>query len=153
MGAPTPPRLKGNRDFAILWLGDTASELGSAMSMLVFPLLGYALTRSTTQAALATTAFFAAGTIVRLPVGALVDRWSRRRVLLLSNLASAAVLGILGLLVAVGRASIALLVVAGLLAGVVETFFSPAASASVRAVVAPEDLAQAYTRMQARHHV
>jgi MFS family permease len=153
MGTPMPPRLKGNRDFAILWLGDTASELGSAMSMLVFPLLGYALTRSTTQAALATTAFFAAGTIVRLPVGALVDRWSRRRVLLLSNLASAAVLGILGLLVAIGRASIALLVVAGLLAGVVETFFSPAASASVRAVVAPEDLAQAYTRMQARHHV
>jgi len=43
--------------------------------------------------------------------------------------------------------------VAGLLAGVVETFFSPAASASLRAVVAPEDLAQAYTRMQARHHV
>ena len=145
--------LKGNRDFAILWLGDMASELGSAMSMLVFPLLGYALTHSTTQAALATTAFFAAGTIVRLPVGALVDRWSRRRVLLLSNLASAAVLGVLALLVALGKASIALLAVAGILAGVVETFFSPAASASVRAVVAPEDLAQAYTRMQARHSV
>ena len=123
------------------------------MSMLVFPLLGYALTGSTTQAALATTAFYAGGTIVRLPAGALVDRWSRRRVLLISNLASAGVLGVLALLVATGKASIALLVVAGVLAGVVETFFSPAASASLRAVVAPEDLAQAYTRMQARHHV
>src|SRR3954452_19188353 len=73
MGAPPTTGLKGNRDFAILWLGDMASELGSAMSMLVFPLLGYALTDSTTQAALATTAFFAAGTIVRVPAGALVD--------------------------------------------------------------------------------
>jgi MFS family permease len=153
MAGPTTTGLKGNLDFAILWLGDMASELGSAMSMLVFPLLGYALTHSTTQAALATTAFFAAGTIVRLPVGALVDRWSRRRVLLISNLASAAVLGVFALLVATGNASIATLVVAGLLAGVVETFFSPAASASLRVVVAPEDLAQAYTRMQARHHV
>ncbi|HEU5265422.1 MAG TPA: MFS transporter [Jatrophihabitans sp.] len=152
-GAPTTTGLTGNRDFAILWLGDMASELGSAMSMLVFPLLGYALTHSTTQAAVATTAFFAAGTIMRLPAGALVDRWSRRRVLLISNLASAGVFGVLALLVATGVASIALLVVAGVLAGVIETFFSPAASASLRAVVAPEDLAQAYTRMQARHHV
>ncbi|MDQ1699642.1 MAG: hypothetical protein QOG34_1505 [Frankiaceae bacterium] len=152
-GPPTTTGLKGNRDFAILWLGDMASELGSAMSSLVFPLLGYALTHSTTQAALATTAFYAAGTIVRLPAGALVDRWSRRRVLLISNTASAVVLGIFALLIATGNASIATLVVAGLLAGVVETFFSPAASASLRAVVAPEDLAQAYTRMQARHHV
>jgi MFS family permease len=150
---PETASLKGNRDFAILWLGDTASEVGSAMSMLVFPLLGYAVTHSTTQAALATTAYFAAGTIMRLPAGALVDRWSRRRVLLISNLVSAGVLGILALMVATGGASIALLVVAGLLAGVVETFFSPAASASLRAVVAPEALAEAYTRMQARHHL
>ena len=153
MGAPTTTRLKGNRDFAILWLGDMGSELGSAMSMLVFPLLGYALTHSTTQAALATTAFYAAGMIMRLPAGALVDRWSRRRMLLISNLVSALVLGALALAVASGNASIAVLVAAGLLAGVAETFFSPAASASLRAVVAAEDLAQAYTRMQARHHV
>jgi predicted MFS family arabinose efflux permease len=153
MGTPTITGRTGNRDFAILWPGDLASELGSAMSMLVFPLLGYALSHSTTQAALATTAFFAAGTVMRLPAGALVDRWSRRRVLLISNLVSAGVLGVLALLVATGAASIALLVAAGVLAGVVETFFSPAASASLRAVVAPEHLAQAYTRMQARHHI
>jgi MFS family permease len=153
MEQPRTTGLKGNRDFKILWLGDMGSELGSAMSMLVFPLFGYALSHSTTQAALATTAFFAAGTILRLPAGALVDRWSRRRVLLLSNLASALVFGVLAVLVATGSASVALLVVAAVLAGAVETFFSPAASASLRAVVAPVDLAQAYTRMQARHHV
>jgi len=150
---PTSTGLKGNRDFAILWLGDTASELGSAMSMLVFPLLGYALTHSTSQAALATTAYFAAGTVARLPAGVLVDRWSRRRVLLLSNLASAAVLGALALLVAAGAARIGVLIVAAMLAGTVETFFAPAASASLRAVVPAPQLAQAYTRMQARHHV
>jgi predicted MFS family arabinose efflux permease len=153
VAAPATTELKGNRDFTILWLGDMASELGSAMSMLVFPLLGYALTHSATQAALATTGFFAAGTIMRLPAGALVDRWSRRRVLLISNLASAGVLGVLALLVATGGASIVFLVAAGVVAGVVETFFAPAASASLRAVVPPEALAQAYTRMQARHHV
>lgn len=145
--------LNRNRDFTILWMGDTVSELGSGMSMLVFPLLGYALTHSTTQAALATTAVFAGGTVARLPAGALVDRWSRRRVLVASNVASALVFGVLAVLVATGTASIVALVVGAFAAGVAETFFSPAASASVRAVVPPQDLPVAYARMQGRHHV
>jgi predicted MFS family arabinose efflux permease len=145
--------LRHNRDFTILWLGEMFSELGSAMSTLVFPLLGYALTHSTTQAALATTALFAGGAIARLPAGALVDRWSRRRVLVLSNCASAAILGTLGVLVVASHVSIGLLAAVGFLAGVATTFFDPAASAALRTVVPAEDLPVAFTRMQARHHV
>ena len=47
--------LAHNRDFTVLWTGATISELGSRMSMFVFPLLAFALTGSTFVAALAET--------------------------------------------------------------------------------------------------
>ena len=40
-------RLARNHDFTILWVGETISELGSTMSLFVFPLIGYHLTGST----------------------------------------------------------------------------------------------------------
>ncbi len=36
--------LARNHDFTVLWIGQTASELGSRVSMFVFPLLAYQLT-------------------------------------------------------------------------------------------------------------
>ena len=32
-------QLSKNRDFTVLWIGDTVSELGSALSMFAFPLI------------------------------------------------------------------------------------------------------------------
>lgn len=52
---PVERPLSRNRDFAILWVGGAVSELGTSMSRLVFPLVGYAITHSTVQAGLATT--------------------------------------------------------------------------------------------------
>jgi MFS family permease len=84
--------LRRNRDFVILWSGQAVSELGSSMSMLVFPLIGYAITGSAGLAGLATAATLLGQVVAGLPAGAMVDRWPRRRVLLVVPLGCSSVL-------------------------------------------------------------
>ena len=45
--------LSRNRDFTALWTGEAISQLGSAVSMFAFSLVGYALTGSAMLAGLA----------------------------------------------------------------------------------------------------
>ncbi|MDQ1735031.1 MAG: hypothetical protein QOH56_1282 [Pseudonocardiales bacterium] len=144
--------LHRNRDFAILWSGQAASELGSSMSVLVFPLIGYSITGSAALAGLATAATLLGRVVAGLPAGALVDRWPRRRVLLVGNLAGVAVFGGLAGATFAHHLTLAHLVLGGFAGGIVGSFLDPAASAAVRAVVPSEQLPLAYTRLQARRH-
>lgn len=141
-----------NRDFLILWAGEAVSALGTSMSVLVFPLIGYAITRSPALAGLATTAVLLGGVVARLPAGALVDRWPRGRVLLLANLLGTACYGSLAVATLAGALTLAHLVAIGFLSGVTDSFVSPAASATVRTVVAEADLPVAYSQLQVRRH-
>jgi predicted MFS family arabinose efflux permease len=144
--------LRRNRDFLLLWSGSTVSALGSSMSMLVLPLIGYAITGSTALAGLATAAVLLGGVLARLPAGALVDRWSRGRILLLSNLAGAACYASLAATTLAHRLTLAQLVGVGFLSGVIAAFIDPAASAAVRTVVPESQLPIAYSRNQVRRH-
>jgi MFS family permease len=144
--------LRRNRDFVILWSGQAVSELGSSMSVLVFPLIGYAITGSAGLAGLATAATLLGQVAAGLPAGALVDRWPRRRVLLVANLAGVAVFGTLAGAALAHHLTLAQLIVSGFASGVVSSFLDPAASAAVRAIVPAQQLPLAYTRLQTRRH-
>jgi len=141
-----------NRDFAILWSGEAVSEFGSAMSMLVLPLIGYAITGSTAQAGLATSAVLLGGVVAGLPAGVLVDRWARRRVLLAASLAGALFYGSLAMAALADHLTLAHLILAGFLGGAAESFFSPATSAAIRKIVPAEQLPVAFSQLQARRH-
>lgn len=141
-----------NRDFMLLWSGQVVSALGTSMSVLVFPLIGYAITGSVVQAGLATTAVLLGEAVARLPAGALVDRWARGRVLLLANLAGAVLYGSLAGATLAHHLTLAHLIAAGFLGGVADSFFAPASSAAVRTVVPREQLPIAYSQLQARQH-
>ena len=122
------------------------------MSLLVFPLIGYAVTGSAALAGLATAAVFAGTALTRLPVGALVDRWPRDRVLFWANLVAAATYASLGLAALGDALTLAHLIVGGLVGGACESFIAPATSAAIRTVVARERLPDAYARLEARRH-
>lgn len=66
----------------------TIAMAGNALSLVAFPVLVYALTGSATLTALVAAAETAPYLLVGLPAGALVDRWNRRRVLVLTGAGS-----------------------------------------------------------------
>lgn len=148
-----PPALWRNHDFMILWTGETVSSLGSSMSFFVFPLVGYSLTGSTTEAALAGTAYALGSVSANLPAGALVDRWNRRAVLLSSNAVGAVLYASLVAAIFLDALTLAHLVLVALFTGVVAAFFGPAEQAAVRTVVPTRQLPTAYSQNQARQHV
>lgn len=147
------PSLWRNRDFMILWTGETVSTLGSSMSFFVFPLIGYSLTGSTTEAAFAGAAYSLGSVVAKLPAGALVDRWNRRAVLFVSNALGSLLYASLVIALVAGRLTLAHLVVVALLTGVVGSFFGPAEQAAVRRVVPTRQLPTAFSQNQARQHV
>jgi MFS family permease len=146
-------QLARNRDFTILWVGETVSELGSTMSMFVFPLLGYHLTGSTATAVLLETLLLAGEIAMMLPAGVLADRYDRKALMLGSSATGALLYASLVVAGARGDLTVLHLAVAALLTGVTRGVFAPAQMAAIRRVVAVEDLPTAYSQNQARQHV
>ena len=145
--------LARNHDFTVLWIGQTISELGSRVSMFVFPLLAYQLTGSALVAGAAEAVHLLglAGTL--LPAGVLADRLDRRR---LMRWASGSGVLLYGSLVVAGLAdalTVPHLLVVALLTGAGSGLFAPAEVSAVRAVVPTEDLPTALSQNQARQHI
>lgn len=146
-------RLARNHDFTALWVGQTLSELGSRVSMFVFPLLAFALTGSTVMAAAAEALHLLGLVAMLLPAGVLADRVHRLRlmraasgvgVLLYSSLVVAGLAGVL---------TVAHLLAVALLTGACAGLFAPAEMSAVRTVVPDEDMPTALSQQQARQHV
>lgn len=147
------PSLWCNHDFMILWGGETVSQLGSSMSFFIFPIIGYSLSGSTTQAALALAAYTLGTLTFGLQAGALIDRWNPKTVLLWSNVAGALLFGSLVVALTLDRLTIVQLVVTAFLAGIAGSFFDPAEQASIKAIVPAPQLATALSQNQARQQL
>ena len=87
-------------DFALLWWGGLVSVAGDWMLMAVLPYVVYVRTGSTIATAGMTVAELAPGILLGSAAGVLVDRWDRRRVLVVVNLLQAVTVLALLLLVA-----------------------------------------------------
>jgi MFS family permease len=146
-------QLARNRDFSILWVGETISELGSTMSLFVFPLLGYHLTGSTLVAAVLEGAGLLGMVAMMLPAGLLADRFDRRALMIGASATGAALYGSLVLAGLLGGLTVPHLGVVALLTGVAQGVFQPAQMAAIRRVVATDELATALSQNQARQHV
>ena len=126
-----PAVLSGMRGFTLIWLGQLVSLLGTGMTRFALTIWAYQETGSATTLAL--VAFFSFGPVVLLsPIaGALVDRWNRKLVVMISDLAAGTTTIALLILYSTGHLQIWHLYLMGALAGAFESFQFPAFSAAM----------------------
>jgi MFS family permease len=147
-----PARVAGllrTRNFALLWVGQSTSAVGSAITTVALPLVAIA----TLHAGPATVALLTAATwlpwlLIGLPAGVWVDRWPRRRTLLIADLVAAAVLVVIPIAAWTDVLSMPVLLVAALLAGIAGVFANVAFNAFLPELVGAEDLMEANAKLQ-----
>ena len=145
--------LRHNHDFTVLWVGQTVSELGTRVSMFVFPLVTYAATGSALLAGIAGGLDLLGMAIALLPGGLLADRVHRGRVMRTASGAGVLLYASLVVAAVLGALTVPHLFVVALLTGVCAGVFAPAEMSAVRAVVPREQLPTALSQQQARQHV
>lgn len=131
------------RSFTILWLGQIVSLIGSAMTWFAFTIWAWETTGR--ASALATISFFAfLPTVLFSPVaGAFVDRWNRKLVMLLSDLATAIGTLTVFLIYTFGDLQIWHIYIVSILAGFFTAFQYPAYAAAVTTMLSKEDYVRA----------
>lgn len=144
------PSLWRNRDFNLLWSGQILSELGSATSGLAIPLLVLAITGSAIKAGIVGTVAAVIRAALRLPAGALADRWNRRRAMLTCDLARMTLFGVLAVAVALHQVSFSMIVIVTALSAPFDVLFFPAEAAAIRNLVPAPQLPTALARNEAR---
>ncbi len=139
----TRQRPAGMTAFTIVWVGQVISFLGSGLTLFAVSIWAWEETGQATALALA--AFFGFGpTVLLSPVaGALVDRWNRKLVMILSDLATGLSTVVLLILFLAGRLEIWHLFVANAFAGAFQAFQFPAYSAAVTLMLPKAQYARA----------
>lgn len=139
-----------NGDFRLLLLGQTTSQLGAQVSAVAIPLLAVlTLHASTFELGLLTASGTLAFAVIGLPAGAWVDRWRRRRLLVISDLARTALLASVPLAALLGVLTITQLIVVSLLVGVARVFFDVGYQSYLPTVIGRGNLLTGNSAMEA----
>ena len=127
--------LSGMRGFTVIWLGQFTSMLGSSMTNFALTIWAWQVTGTATALALVGLAFMLPGILVSPVAGALVDRWNRKLMMMLSDLAAGVGTVAIFLLYTSGSLQIWHLYAIFVFVGIFQSFQFPAYSAAVTTMV------------------
>src|SRR6185437_15076265 len=125
------------------------STLGSTASAVIYPLLILALTGSPEAAGIAGALRAVPYLVLSLPVGALIDRWDRKAVMILCDVGRAVAVATIPLAMALDRLTLAQVYVVTLVEGSLFVFFNIAEVAALPRVVPAGQLPQAAAQNEA----
>ena len=147
-------RQRGQRAFRALWIGQSVSQLGSQISLVVLPLIAVVVLEASPfevglLAALETAPYL----LGSLPAGILADHFQRRSLLILADVLRALVLTSVPIALVLGVLDLNLLMVVALLTGTLTMVFEIAFLSYVPELVPPEELVASNQRLEASYSV
>ena len=138
-----------NRDYMLLWSGQVVSTLGSAGTRVVYPLLILSLTGSPAAAGIAAALNSIPYLIFSLPAGALIDRWDRKRIMIVCDIGRALTVLTVPIALWLDVLSVWQLYAAAFIEGTFFVFFNIAEVAALPRVVPAVQLPQAAAQNEA----
>ncbi|MBN1401499.1 MAG: MFS transporter, partial [Anaerolineae bacterium] len=141
---PSPFAVFRRRDFRLMWIGQLVETSGSALTALAASIFVYRLTGSALSVGLMLMATAVPSVVLGLIAGVVVDRYDRRTIMVLAEVARAVLILLIPVLVPM---SIAWLYVLVMLSAAVGQFFDPAHESVLPEVASEEELAAANSLM------
>lgn len=129
--------------FIIIWIGQLVSVLASSMSHFALTIWMYQQTESATALGLMQVFFITPFLLISPFAGVMVDRYNRKLMMMVSDLAAAIATGGIFILYALGMLEFWHLYVAAVLNGIGNTFQWPAYSAAISTMIPKEQLGRA----------
>lgn len=134
----------------VLWSSQVVSTVGIRVTSIAFPLLVLAETHSPAKAGVVGFAQTLPFLLLYLPAGAFIDRWDRKRTMILCDAGRAVALGSIAITIALGWLSMAQVIVAALIEGSLFVLFDLAEGAVLPQLVSEEQLPTALAQNQAK---
>jgi len=137
------------RNFGLLWTGETISQAGNAMAVVEVPLLAVAVLHASTFAVSAlTAAAYVPWLVIGLPAGAWVDRLPPRPLMVICDIVAALLYASLPVAAWAGVLTTGQVLAVALLAGAANVFFATAYQVYLPALVAPGELLEGNAKLQ-----
>jgi predicted MFS family arabinose efflux permease len=153
-----PARRRGGlwrrRDFGLFWTGESISEIGNSVTIVVMPLVAIeTLHTSTFIIAVLNAAIWLPWLIIGVPAGAWVDRLPPRPVMLTCDAVSLAAYASVPIAGWLGVLTVAQLIVVTLIAGAATVFFRSAYQVLLPRIIAEADLAEGNAKLMGSREV
>ncbi|MGW0804099.1 MFS transporter [Nonomuraea sp. NPDC002799] len=151
-----PPRfgLLRQRDFRLLWIGESTSSFGSAVTSVALPLVAVTVLHASAFAvSVLAAAAWLPWLLIGLPAGAWVDRLSRRTVMLVADWVSMAAFLSVPIAAFLDVLTTVHLIAVALTTGTAKVFFTTAYRAYLPSLVSGPDLLEANAKLQGSEQV
>ncbi len=139
-----------HRDFRLIWAGDTVSVFGMQLVGLAIPVMAVQRLGATPlQMGVLAALQMAAFVVISLPAGAWVDRWRKKRVIVVGDLSRAAVLLLLPMLWLFDVLAMWQMYAVALVSGAITVFFDVANQSYLPEIVQSDQIAEGNAKLSA----
>lgn len=143
-----------HRGFLSLWAGETTSQFGAQLGFLAIPVLAIqVLAASEFEIGLLNALQTAAFLVIGLPAGAWIDRWLKRRVMILADVVRAVALGLLPVFWFLGVLDFVHLLVIATIVGIATVFFDVSYQSYIPVLVPRDAIADANSKLESTAQV